>query len=138
MSEPIKEQKRYKILVIEDDQYLADIYGTKLKLENFQVEIANDGAVGIELAKKMVPDLILLDILMPEKDGFEVLQELKSDEITKNIGVILLTNLNSPDEIKKGLELGAVDYMVKAHFVPGEIVTKVRNILQLSQTLGTK
>jgi DNA-binding response OmpR family regulator len=125
-------QKQYTILVVEDDKYLADLYVTKLKIEGFLVEVANDGNTGVELAKKVIPDLVLLDLLLPGIDGFEVLKQLKDDDKTQNISVILLTNLNSPDDIKKGLELGAVDYMVKAHFVPAEIVNKVKNILQIS------
>lgn len=121
-----------KLLVVEDDQYLADIYALKLKKEGFVVEMANDGAMGLEIAKKFLPDLILLDIVMPEMDGFEVLKALKEDEATKKIGVVMLTNLNSPDEIEKGLELGAIDFMVKAHYVPSEIVSKVKSILSLS------
>jgi DNA-binding response OmpR family regulator len=122
-----------KLLVIEDDQYLADIYATKLKLEGFDVEIANDGKTGVEMAKKMLPELILLDILLPSMDGFSVLRALKANEETKDITVVMLTNLNSPEDVKKGMELGAVDYMVKAHYVPTDIVNKVRSILKLSE-----
>jgi DNA-binding response OmpR family regulator len=132
MSDKNSEQKKYTILVIEDDKYLADIYATKLKLEGFNVEVANDGESGVEAAKKLVPDLILLDIMLPAMDGFSVLSIIKTNKKTKGITVIMLTNLNSPDDVKKGLELGAADYMVKAHFVPAEIVNKVKNILKIS------
>lgn len=127
------DQKKYKILVIEDDTFLADIYATKLKFDGFDAEIANTGEKGVELAKKLRPNIILLDVILPKLDGFGVLEQLKADEITKNIPVIMLTNLNSPEDVEKGLELGAVDYMVKAHFVPAEIVSKVKNILELSK-----
>lgn len=133
-----KKDKKYTLVVIEDDKYLADIYATKLKLEGFNVEIANDGEAGVKAVKKLIPDLILLDIMMPVMDGFSVLHEIKTDEKTKDITVIMLTNLNSPEDVKKGLELGAADYMVKAHFVPADIVTKVRNILNISSNLKKK
>lgn len=130
-----KKNKKYTLVVIEDDKYLADIYATKLKLEGFNVEIANDGEAGIKAVRKLMPDLILLDIMMPIMDGFSVLHAIKTDEKTKDITVIMLTNLNSPEDVKKGLGLGAADYMVKAHFVPADIVTKVRNILNISSNL---
>lgn len=131
----VKEDKKYTLVVIEDDKYLADIYATKLKLEGFNVGIANDGESGVKMVKKLIPDLILLDIMMPVMDGFSVLRAIKTDDKTKDITVIMLTNLNSPEDVKKGLELGAADYMVKAHFVPADIVTKVRNILNISSKL---
>lgn len=130
-----KNDKKYTLVVIEDDKYLADIYSTKLRLEGFNVEVTNDGEAGVKAVKKLIPDLILLDIMMPVMDGFSVLHEIKTDEKTKDITVIMLTNLNSPEDVKKGLELGAADYMVKAHFVPADIVTKVRNILNISSNL---
>lgn len=136
MADNNSEQKKYTIVVIEDDKYLADIYATKLKLEGFNVEIANDGEVGVDIVKKLIPDLILLDIMLPKMDGFSVLHAIKTDEKTKDITVIMLTNLNSPDDVKRGLELGAADYMVKAHFVPADIVTKVKNILKISDNLN--
>jgi len=123
--------KKYKLLVVEDDTYLADIYATKLRLEGFDAEVANDGETGIEVAKKIIPNVMLLDIMLPGMDGFEVLKAIKSDPTTQNCIVIMLTNLDSSDDVRKGVELGAADYMVKAHFVPAEIVSKVKGILEL-------
>ena len=83
------------------------------------------------MAKKKKPDIILLDVLMPKMDGFTVLENLKKDKNLAQIPVILLTNLGQKDDVEKGLELGAVDYLIKAHFKPSETVDKVKDILQL-------
>jgi len=126
----VEEQtKQTMILLIEDDEFLAELYSTKLKLEGFTVVLANDGEKGWKLAQEKLPDLILLDIIMPKMDGFEVLKKLKGHKATKTVPVILLTNLSQKDEVKKGLELGAVDYLIKAHFMPSEVVKKIKEIL---------
>lgn len=118
-----------RILLVEDDEFLAELYATKLKLEGFEVVLAPDGEKGVKLAKSKAPDLILLDIILPKMDGFEVLKEIKADPATKPIPVILLTNLSQKDEVKKGLSLGAVDYLIKAHFMPSEVVQKITQVL---------
>ena len=118
-----------RILLVEDDEFLAELYATKLNLEGYQVELAGDGEKGLRLAKSGKPELILLDIILPKKDGFEVLKELKADPVTKPIPIILLTNLSQRDEVKKGLDLGASDYLIKAHFMPSEVVKKISQLL---------
>ena len=117
------------ILLVEDDEFLAELYATKLNLEGFEVSLASDGEKGLKLIKEKNPDLVLLDIIMPKMDGFEVLKQIKADKKTKSIPVILLTNLSQKDEVKKGLELGAVDYLIKAHFMPSEVVKKIKSAL---------
>lgn len=117
------------MLLIEDDAFLLSMYATKFKLENFEVFSARDGEEGLRIAGKEHPNIILLDILMPKMGGFEVLEKLKSDANTEDIPVILLTNLNQKDDIEKGLSLGADDYMIKAHFMPAEVVDKIKKIL---------
>lgn len=119
------------ILLVEDDNFLGNIYKTKFEMEKFKVIVATDGLEGLEMAKKKNPDIILLDILMPKMDGFEVLEHLKKDKNLAKIPVILLTNLGQKDDVVKGLELGAVDYLIKAHFKPSETVDKIKNVLQL-------
>lgn len=119
-----------KILLVEDDEFLAELYATKLNMEGFEVFLAVDGEKGLKLAKEKMPDLVLLDIILPKMDGFEVLGKMKIDPAMKNIPVILLTNLSQKDEVKKGLDLGAKDYLIKAHFMPSEVVKKIK------QTLG--
>lgn len=118
------------ILLVEDDEFLAELYSTKLTLDGFQVFLATDGQKGLRLAKEKMPDLVLLDILLPKMDGFTVLSELKKDPKTKNIPVILLTNLCQKEEVKKGLALGAVDYLIKAYFMPSEVVVKINKALE--------
>lgn len=122
--------KKKSILLVEDDEFLAELYATKLNLEEFEVSLAVDGEKGLKMIKDKKPDLILLDIILPKKDGFEILKIIKSDKALKNIPVILLTNLSQKDEVKKGLDLGADDYLIKAHFMPSEVVKKIK------QTIG--
>jgi DNA-binding response OmpR family regulator len=121
--------KKIKVLLVEDDSFLLGMYATKFELENFEVVTAEDGEKGLRLAKEKQPDVILLDLLMPKMNGFEVLHGIKSDETTKSIPVILLTNLNQKEEIDRGLAMGAADYLIKAHFMPSEVVDKIKAVL---------
>lgn len=117
------------ILLVEDDEFLAELYATKLKLEGYEISLASDGEKGLKMVKEKMPDLVLLDIILPKMDGFEILKAIKADKDLKNIPVILLTNLSQKDEVKKGLELGANDYLIKAHFMPSEVVRKIEQTL---------
>ena len=123
--------KNVNVLLVEDDTFLANIYKTKFEMEGFKIISADNGEKGLSEAKKKKPDIILLDILLPKMDGFAVLEALKADEGVKEIPVILLTNLGQKDDVEKGLEMGAVDYMIKAHFKPSEVVSKVVEVLKL-------
>lgn len=125
-------KKKIKVLVVEDDSFLAGIYTTKLGLEGFDVLSASDGEAGLKVAKKDLPDIILLDILMPKMDGFEVLDALKKDPTTEKIPVIILTNLGQKEDVERGLKGGAIDYLIKAHFVPADTVAKIRKVLAKS------
>jgi len=125
----MSDEQKKKILIIEDEKMLADMYALKFSKEGFQVIQANNGVPGLELAKREKPIIILLDIILPKKDGFAVLKELKEDPAVRDIPVILLTNLGQDEDIKKGINLGASGYLIKANFTPGEIVTKVKEIL---------
>ncbi len=118
------------VLLVEDDTFLANIYKTKLEMEKFKVTTAENGEEGLEAAQKKKPDIILLDILMPKMDGFAVLEELKKDTETQKIPVILLTNLGQKDDVERGLEMGAVDYLIKAHTKPSETVAKIKSVLK--------
>jgi DNA-binding response OmpR family regulator len=119
-----------KILIVEDDLFLRRLCQNKLEKEGFEVILAEDGVRGIEEAKKTSPNLILLDIILPNIDGFEVLKILRDEVSTKLIPIILLSNLGQKEDIDKGLALGANDYLIKAHFSPQEIVDKVREVLE--------
>ena len=118
-----------KILLIEDDPFLLSMYSTKFEIEGFSVACADDGTKGLKMAGVESPDIILLDVMMPKMNGFEVLEGLKKQDITKTIPVILLTNLNQKNEIERGLALGANDYLIKAHFMPSEVVEKIKQVL---------
>jgi two-component system, OmpR family, alkaline phosphatase synthesis response regulator PhoP len=122
--------KGKKILIVEDDQFLLKIYDVKFKKEGYDVMLAEDGDLAIELAKSSKPDLILLDLILPKKDGFDVLKELKSDAGLKDIPVIVLTNLGQDEDAKKGMELGADDYVIKANTSIDDVVEKAEAILR--------
>jgi DNA-binding response OmpR family regulator len=121
--------KKTKILLIEDDVFLSNIYSKKFESEGFEMLIALDGEKGLKLALSKEPDLILLDLLLPGLNGFEVLKALRKDERAKKIPVILLTNLSQKEDIEKGLALKADDYLIKTHFMPSEIVEKIKKFL---------
>ncbi len=126
-----KTSRNTHILLVEDDTFLANIYKTKFEMEGFKMSLAENGEIGLEDTKKKKPDIVLLDILLPKMDGFAVLEALKKDPATKGIPVILLTNLGQKDDVEKGLQLGAADYLIKAHFKPSETVDKVKKTLGL-------
>lgn len=123
--------KRRKILVVEDELTLQKSLLEFLKKEKFEAEGASDGEQGLVLAKTMLPDLILLDIILPKKDGYQVIAQLKQDEATKHIPVILLTNLENPQDINRAFERGAHSYLVKSDYKLEEIVQKVREALNM-------
>lgn len=110
---------------------LADMYATKFSMEGFTAAQANDGQAGFDAATANPPDIILLDIIMPKLDGFTVLKQLREQDATKEVPIILLTNLGQDEDIKKGKELGATDYFVKANHTPAEVVNKVKEVLHL-------
>ena len=118
-----------KILVIEDDKFLRELINRKLQSENFETVLAVDGEIGLELVEKERPDIILLDLILPGINGFEVLTKIKENERIKEIPVIILSNLGQKDDIDKGMSIGAIDYLVKAHFTPNEIIEKINQIL---------
>lgn len=119
-----------KILIIEDDPFLSEMYLAKFVQSGFEVEVAFDGKMGLDKAKEILPDLILLDIVLPKMDGFEVLKEIKKENsILKEVPVVLLTNLGQKDEVEKGVKLGADEYIIKAHFTPTAVVNKINKIL---------
>lgn len=120
--------KKY-ILVAEDDKFYANIYKTKLAKEGYEVVVVGDGEQAIKLARQKKPDLILLDLVMPVKDGFETLKELKADANLKSVKVIVLSNLGQEEDIKKAKELGAVDYIVKANVSIGQMMSKIKSFI---------
>lgn len=120
-----------KILVIEDDSIMQKALQEYLLEEGFEVACAVDGEIGARMAKSEKPDLVLLDIILPKKDGYQVLAEIKNDEATKGIPVLLLTNLGSMEDIQKALQMGATNYLVKADYKLEEVSAKIREILKI-------
>ena len=117
-------------MIVEDDVFLAEIYQKKFEMEGFKVSVANNGEKGLQDIKKKKPDIVLLDILLPKMDGFAVLEEAKKDPEVKDIPIILLTNLGQKDDVQRGLDKGAADYLIKTHFKPSEVVDKVKKVLR--------
>lgn len=117
------------ILFIEDEAALQKTFGKILEEEGFKIIPALDGDIGLKLAKLKKPDLILLDLILPRRNGFEVLKAIKENEDIKDIPIIVLTNLETIDNVDKALELGATTYLVKANYSLKEIITKVKQTL---------
>ena len=117
------------ILVIEDEAALQKTIGDVLSGEGYEMLPALDGEAGVRLAKERVPDLVLLDLVLPKLTGFEVLEQLKSAKETKEIPVIVLTNLENLQDIQRATDLGATTYLVKSNYELGEVVLKVKSAL---------
>lgn len=120
----------HKILIIEDDDFLRSLAVTKLEKEGFTVAMAADGKAGIDQVAKDLPDLVILDLMLPVMDGFAVLEHLKSDGAAKAAKVIVFSNLGEDADIKKCLDMGADDYLIKANFTLDELVEKIKGLLK--------
>jgi len=118
-----------KILIIEDERILANVLEEKFTQEDFEVKVAYSGEEAALTLKKFRPDIILLDLILPKKSGFDVLKDLKSNGDLKSVPVIILSNLGEAENLKKGLELGADDYMIKAQHPLKEVIEKVKRSL---------
>ncbi|OGZ97772.1 MAG: hypothetical protein A3G49_03620 [Candidatus Sungbacteria bacterium RIFCSPLOWO2_12_FULL_41_11] len=121
---------KYKVLIVDDDQFILDMYVLKFKEAGFDTKAASEGMAAVEYVKNEFPDLVLLDIVLPNMDGFDILKTLAKEKILAKTKVVLLSNLGEKKDIEKGLALGAVDYIVKAHHTPSEVVAKVEEILK--------
>lgn len=129
MPDSTKEPKR-KILIVEDDTFILEMYATKLLNFGYEVLTATDGDEALKIVKDKKPDFILLDLILPSVDGFDVLKAVRKNPKSKSIPVILLTNLGERKDVEKGLKLGADDYLIKAHFTPSEVIEKIQNLLK--------
>ena len=121
-----------KILLIEDEGALQKSLGDTFREDGFEVLSALDGETGERLAKSEKPDLIILDLILPQKDGLEVFQALKDDPATRNIPVVVLTNLERIEHVEKVLEMGAKTYLVKSNYTLKEILEKIKSIINES------
>lgn len=119
-----------KILLIEDEEFLRDIYKRTLDLANMPTDAAVNGKDGLKALENNTYDLVLLDIMLPDTNGLEILKQIKSQEKTKDIPVVLLTNLGQETIIKQGYDLGALGYLIKSSHNPDEIVEEVKNMLE--------
>ena len=127
------EKEAPKILIIEDDQRINKVYMAKLSVEGITVVTALDGEEGLRKIYSEKPDLILLDLMLPRKSGFDILKEIKADPKVKDIPVIILSNLAQEKEIEEGLALGAVDYLVKTDYSIQQVMEKIKKALERSQ-----
>lgn len=118
------------ILLVEDDEMLVDMYSLKFRDNGHDVITAGNGAEGLAAIKKSKPDIILLDIMMPQMDGFMVMEQLIKDPVFKKIPVFFLTNLKQEEDIEKGKKLGAIDYLVKSTMTPAQVLEKIDKYLK--------
>ena len=125
-----------KILIVDDDPFILDMYTLKFKERGFDVAIGRDGKTGLAKVKEIQPDILLLDIVMPGMDGFEVLKTLKEGATGPLPKIVFLTNFGQKDDIERGLQLGADDYIIKAHYTPTEVVEKIEQILAKNPSLN--
>lgn len=124
-------KKNKKILIVEDDSTILTMYKSKFDSDGFEVLSAENGDEALKIMKKEKPDIIMLDVILPQIDGFEVLTRLKKDKATEKIPVVMLTNLGTTEDKEKGEKLGATDYLVKASLTPSEISEKIKKILNI-------
>jgi len=115
-----------KILLIEDEDVIIDLLQRKLEKEGYEIEVAHDGQEGLDKMKKIKPDLVLLDIIMPKLGGLEVMEKKKKDPELRNIPVIIISNSGQPVELERAKKLGAKDWLIKTEFDPQEVVEKVK------------
>jgi DNA-binding response OmpR family regulator len=122
-------QQKRKVLVVEDDKFLGTLFVRKLLSEGFDVNHAIDATTAYALLEKSVPEIILLDLILPGEDGFSILGKIKQDDRYKHVPVIVFSNLGQKEDIDRTKQLGAIDFMVKANFTLDEVVTRVRAVL---------
>lgn len=115
-----------KILLIEDEEIMVGLLQKKLVQEGYDFSIARNGEEGLEMIRKINPDLILLDIIMPKMGGFEVMEEMQKDKELKKIPIIVISNSGQPVELDKAQKLGARDWLIKTEFDPQEVVDKIK------------
>lgn len=118
------------ILLVEDDPFLIDIYTTKFKEAGFSVKVASDGEEGLRKLNEEKFDLLVLDIVLPQIDGWEILKKIKSTPELKDLKVIILSNLGQKEEVEKGIKLGAVKYIIKAHYTPSQVIEEIKKVLK--------
>ena len=119
-----------KILLVEDDSLIVKIYSTRLKADGYTILSADNGEDGLSMAEKEIPDLILLDVMMPKVDGFTVLEKMRANAALKDKPILVYSNLAQDTEIDKAKQLGATEFIVKANISPTELVTKIKSYVK--------
>ena len=124
-----------KVLLVEDDPFLSSLLKNRLQKEGIEITLAKDGEEALNFLKSTKPDLILLDLILPKKSGFEVMEEIRSDPQmqSQEMPIIIISNLGQPEDISRGEELGAIEYFVKAKTSIDELVEKIKSFLEKSQ-----
>ena len=121
---------KIKALLVEDDQLILEMYKTRMVSEGWEVFTTDRGSEALKLAKEHKPDIILLDVILPETDGFSILKELKAESSTKNIPVIMLTNLGQESDQNRGKDMGVEGYFIKSQHTPADVITKIENLIK--------
>jgi two-component system phosphate regulon response regulator PhoB len=117
----VSDDQAIRVLLIEDDRDTLEMYRTRLEKDGYQVRVATDGEEGLALASELLPDIVFLDIRLPKLDGLAVLQRLREQESTASVPVVILSNYGERDLVDRGLKLGALEFLVKAHTSPVEL-----------------
>ncbi|MBU4351273.1 response regulator [Candidatus Parcubacteria bacterium] len=118
-----------QILLVEDDSFLIDIYTTKFKEMGFNIDVAQDGNQALRKILENNVELVLLDIVLPHVDGWEILKKIRQENSLKDLKVVILSNLGQKSEVDKAFALGATKYLIKAHYTPSEVVEEIKKIL---------
>ena len=119
-----------RVLLVEDDAFLRKILNEKLQHAEYDVTALDGGETVLQTVVEKKPHIVLLDIMMPKKSGYEVIDELKADDRTKDVPIIVLSNLGQEEDIEKAKSLGAHDFLTKANFMPEEIIQKINVVLE--------
>lgn len=117
----MNDEQAVRVLLIEDDLDTLEMYRTRLEKDGYEVSVATDGEQGLNMATELLPDIVFLDIRLPKLDGLEVLQRLREQESTAGVPVVILSNYGEKDLVDRGLKLGALEFLVKAHTSPVEL-----------------
>lgn len=127
-----------KLVIVEDDISLYNLYKTELEMKDYSVVHVPDGTAAVQVITEQKPNLVLLDLMLPGKNGLQILEELKAKPETKETRVIMLTNFGNDDNVSRALELGAEDYIMKYNIVPSELSEKVSSLLGDTDTSAVK
>lgn len=125
-----KSEKFHTILLIDSDTFLINIYQPKLEAAGYKVLIAQDGEKALEMIRKHKPSLILLEIILPKINGWDIIKKVKKNKTLSKIPIIVFSNLSSQEDVKKTFDLGVDEYLIKAHYIPTEVIRKIAKILE--------